>query len=205
MGFLAWTPLVRVPAFLLLFCAGYAASQYLPILYRWSDLSHVGHVLGNVGRGEISEVGHPEFAFALACAIVSTAFALAFAMLLLHVVPIRVSLFRACRTLGDTRDPQAFESRFDGVDQRLSKHPLIGHAWQEFAKTCSREATVVRTVRPGMFFNSGVARERLAGLKLMPTLPGYFVGLGLLLTFVGLVIALSKAAGGVSGSPENMT
>ena len=56
-----------------------------------------------------------------------------------------------------------------------------------------------------MFFNSGVVRERLAGLKLMPTLPGYFVGLGLLLTFVGLVIALSKAAGGVSGSPENIT
>jgi len=43
------------------------------------------------------------------------------------------------------------------------------------------------------------------GMKLMPTVPGYFVGLGLLLTFVGLVIALSKAAAGVTGSPEGMT
>lgn len=45
------------------------------------------------------------------------------------------------------------------------------------------------TVRPHTFFNPGVARERLGGLQMMNAVPGYFVGLGLLLTFIGLVFA----------------
>jgi hypothetical protein len=45
-------------------------------------------------------------------------------------------------------------------------------------------------------FNLGAVRERIFGLKVMPTIPGYFVGLGLLFTFIGLVLALSEAAAG---------
>ena len=45
----------------------------------------------------------------------------------------------------------------------------------------------------------------LSGLKLLSTIPGYFVGVGLLLTFIGLVIALSKAASGTSSDAKSMT
>ena len=102
--------------------------------------------------------------------------------------------------------PQEFNKAFDKINQTLQANGLIGHAWTEFEKTCIRDLLVRRTVRPLSMINSGTARERLFGLRLMPTIPGYFVGLGLLLTFVGLVIALSKAVAGVSGaSPANMT
>jgi hypothetical protein len=60
-------------------------------------------------------------------------------------------------------------------------------------------------VRPETIFSAGVAREKLFGLKLLPSIPGYFVGLGLLLTFIGLVIALSVAASSASGNPAEMT
>ena len=61
------------------------------------------------------------------------------------------------------------------------------------------------TVRPQGYFNASVARDHMFGLRLMPSIPGYFVGLGLLLTFVGLVIALSKAAHGTGASADDMT
>ncbi|WP_461655672.1 anti-phage ZorAB system protein ZorA [Methylorubrum aminovorans] len=188
-----------------MFLVGYALSYLLPILSSKSNLGLMIGVVQEVGRGDFGNVGHSEFAFALACAIVSTAAAIAFAMLFTHVVAVRASLRTARKELGASTTPKAFLQDFDRVNQRLREHPLVGHAWEEFAKTCMRKTAVVRTTRPSAFLSPATARERLPGLKLMPTIPGYFVGLGLLLTFVGLVIALSKAAGGVTGSPENMT
>src|SRR5262249_23197257 len=61
------------------------------------------------------------------------------------------------------------------------------------------------TARPQTFFNSTLAREHMFSLRLMPSIPGYFVGLGLLLTFIGLVIALSKASHGTRASATDMT
>jgi hypothetical protein len=176
------------------------------VLSSRSNLALVRSVCGEIGRGDFANVGQPEFAFALACAIVSTAIGLAFASLFAHVLAIRMSLRLARKQFGAAApDEKAFLANFDRVNQRLSGHALVGHAWQEFAKTCMRDQVVIRTMRPASFFGPAVVRERLMGMKLMPTVPGYFVGLGLLLTFVGLVIALSKAAAGVAGSPENMT
>jgi len=201
-----WSGKVRYPLFWTLFIIGYAVSTWLPVLSAKSDLLLLTRVFGEIFRGEFKNIG-PEFAFALACAIVSVALALAFAMLFAHVMVIRLSLRRARKEFGaDAPDENAFLANFDQVNQRLSRDPLIGHAWQEFAKTCMREEIVIRTIRPGTFFSPSLARERLMGMKLMPTIPGYFVGLGLLLTFVGLVMALSKATAGVTaGSPEGMT
>jgi len=201
-----WSPMLRFPLFIALFAVGYAASYYLPLIATKSNLDLVGSVRAEIGRGKLENVGHREFAFALACVIVSVALALAFAFLFAHVIAIRLSLRFARREFGAVApDEKAFLINFDRVNQRLSRHGLIGYAWQECAKTCTREHVVVRTVRPSAFFNPSIVREQLIGMKLMPTVPGYFVGLGLLLTFIGLVIALSKAAAGVSGSPEGMT
>jgi hypothetical protein len=200
-----WSPIFRVPAFIALFAAGYWLSSHLPVLSSKSNLQGVGSAFVDIGQGNLEPVSNAEFAYALACSIVSTASGLAFAMLVLNLLAIRLSLLLAMRPLGRPKSPQEFKIAFDLVNHKLQDHALIGHAWTEFEKTCVRDVLIRRTIRPLSLINSGVARERLFGLRLMPTIPGYFVGLGLLLTFIGLVIALSKAAGGVSGSPENMT
>ncbi|MBE0701622.1 MAG: anti-phage defense protein ZorA, partial [Afipia sp.] len=67
------------------------------------------------------------------------------------------------------------------------------------------DRAIGNTVRPQVFFNPGLARERRGGLKMMNAVPGYFVGIGLLLTFVGLVFALYKAGAAASaGDAEIM-
>jgi methyl-accepting chemotaxis protein len=125
---------------------------------------------------------------------------------MVHVLAIQFSLWVARFELQQFKAPTEFQEKFDNISQALSEDKLIGHAWNEYAKTCVREKTVYATVRPQSFINPNIAREQLFGLKLMPTIPSYFVGLGLLLTFIGLVIALSKAAGDTAAaSPADMT
>jgi hypothetical protein len=146
----------------------------------------------------------------LACAIVSSATGLALAFLVMHVLMIRLNLGLATRFLANTETKKQFKERFDEIRDRLSRDPLIGRAWDDFERACIRpregsNTPIYSTVKPEIILNAGIARERLFGLKLLPSIPGYFVGLGLLLTFIGLVIALSVAASGASGDPGEMT
>ena len=70
-----------------------------------------------------------------------------------------------------------------------------------FDGTLVKSADVIlNTLRPQVFFNIGVLRDSVLGLKIMPGIPGYFVGLGLLFTFIGLVLALSEAAAGTTAA-----
>jgi hypothetical protein len=89
----------------------------------------------------------------------------------------------------------------------LARNALVGHGWRQFSAAVIREDNVVRyTVRPQTYINLADARGELFGLKMMSSIPGYFVGLGLLLTFIGLVLALNRAAGSTAaGSAEAMT
>ena len=205
-----WSPLVRGPLVIVFFMVGYLFSKFLPIISVRSNFHLVLQTLGQVAHANIENVANPDFAFALACEITSVAFALAFAFLFTHVLVVRLFLWRAKRRLAAYASPLKFEENFDKISQEMSNDDLLGNAWDAFAKTYVRDKLRDRTIhfataRPQGFFNAGVAREHLFGLKLMPSIPGYFVGLGLLLTFIGLVIALSKASHTTGVSVDEMS
>jgi methyl-accepting chemotaxis protein len=109
--------------------------------------------------------------------------------------------------LGCPGDFAGFAKGFDGISGRLERNAVVGHGWRQFVATIIREDNVVRyTVRPQTYINLADARGELFGLKMMSSIPGYFVGLGLLLTFIGLVLALNQAAASTAaGSAEAMT
>lgn len=79
----------------------------------------------------------------------------------------------------------------------------IRHTWKEFDETLIKpepddpRAIVCNTVRPQTFFNQVAIGPRF---RLFGALPGIFVGLGLLLTFFGLVSALYFATEGIEES-----
>ncbi|AMS40143.1 anti-phage ZorAB system protein ZorA [Aminobacter aminovorans] len=165
--------------------------------------------------GNIEGVSQPEFAYALAGILFIFAIGLAAAFLLLHVLPVILALSRAQRLVraagGNSRNRgevrKTFASGFELLRQRLARRWLIGHAWIEFEETLfdiDSPNAIGNTVRPQVFFNASVARERLSGLKMMNAVPGYFVGVGLLLTFVGLVLALYKAGTAAAAGDANV-
>ncbi len=198
-----WSAAVRIPLFWILVAGAlYALAPVMP----HSDWRLISSLTGQSQDGLMELVTKKDFAFALASAIVQFGLALGAAFLVAHVLLVRAALRAARKALGP-RSPERFAAGFDRVSQRLRRHALIGHAWLEFEETLVRADGAVRnTVRPQSFINLAHARERLTGLKMMASIPGFFVGLGLLLTFIGLVLALNKAAGSTTaGSASAMT
>ena len=138
MSRLRWSPWFRLPAFVAVFALGYSASLFLPIISHWSNGALVRKILTEVAGGNVSSVSNHEFAYALACVIVSSATGLALAFLVMHVLMIRLNLGLATRFLAKTETKKQFKERFDEIRDRLSRDPLIGRAWDDFERACIR-------------------------------------------------------------------
>lgn len=187
----------------------------VPLLDWHGGVKTLPHAIKELFQGNVAFVaeqfGHPEFSAALAKAIGSFAIGLLVAYGVMHAVLVRFTLWRARRILADYNNRRDFAIAYEAkVHDRLITHSLIGHAWKEFDETlvkpsASGEDIIRNTVRPQSFVNYAVVRDHLVGLKFIGSIGGYFVGLGLLLTFIGIVLALQKAAPAVqTGSADEM-
>lgn len=174
--------------------------RFLP----WVNYLLAFNTIVDAAGGNIDLISQRDFAYALAGILFVFAVGLGIAFFVLDIAPVMLALWwarhlvQAASGEGKNRSElrKRFASGFEGLRQRLSHNQLIGHAWIEFEETlvnADSERAIGNTVRPQVFFNAGVAREKMAGLKIMNAVPGYFVGIGLLLTFIGLVLALYKA------------
>lgn len=109
--------------------------------------------------------------------------------------------------------PESLAANLDDFAAQIPKvHAPLGHAWDEFAETLIRpdpnrpaDGGIVRnTVRPSSYFNVQATVEAGFHLPFWQALPNYFVGFGLLCTFLGLVSGLHFAAAGVAGADANL-
>ena len=101
----------------------------------------------------------------------------------------RIAFLKACRS------PSAFYDRIDQFDALMMSAPFLAHGWSEFIEAClftRREGNVnvEVSIRPGVFISLDEAEHSGLRLRWFHHLSGIFVGLGLLLTFIGLVAAL---------------
>ncbi len=148
--------------------------------------------------GELSRVTSAAFSFSLAKALVSFAFGLLIAFGVMHAAMASISIRGARIFIESFPSKRTFAGNFDQIRKKMTAHPLLGHAWKAFEDSLLVGGAPLRTTqRPQSFFNTAMLREKLIGLKIMPAAPSYFVGAGLLLTFVGLLIALYKTAEGM--------
>ena len=93
----------------------------------------------------------------------------------------------------ETEKRITFQSNYDVIDAALLSNQTTSAVWQEFRETLrgdQQHATILASTRPNNFFNP---RSLLVQYDFVRTLPNYFVGLGLLGTFIGLIAALTFA------------
>jgi hypothetical protein len=86
-----------------------------------------------------------------------------------------------------------FQENYGNIDRKLLSNKTIRDAWQEFRKTLiltskDNHSIILATSRPHNFFNSRTLRTQY---DFATSLPNFFVGLGLLGTFIGLIAALA--------------
>jgi hypothetical protein len=101
-------------------------------------------------------------------------------------------------------DPIAFAARFEACSHALSKDTILGRPWVGFEHSLIKPAAagspVIATEQPKVWFDlAALFRDTGADLRYHAALPGLLVGAGLLVTFLGLAVALSSASDIVSG------
>lgn len=91
---------------------------------------------------------------------------------------------------------------------KLRKDPLLGPSWLAFAETVvvprDGAAQPRATIRPEQLFQVGLLDRAGANLRYHAALPGLLVGSGLLVTFLGLSVALGNAAGIVAAKATDV-
>ena len=111
----------------------------------------------------------------------------------------------AIAVLDGVKDEQDFSENFGKISSDLRNVTLIRHAWSEFEETLIPPLLEVddpayrvfrNTKRPQDFFNSQTVLTDVKPILISDRL----IGFGLLLTFLGLVAALTKASGVFTGS-----
>ena len=172
-----------------------------------TDSNHqVAGYMGKWAEGLFALFKNNQFPLVLSAAIGAVALVLLVAYLLLVIAPQAISLRGLRADVEQYPDERAFAEKFHEVSQNLSANRLIGHAWKEFQETLVKPDDQIRvvqnTTRPQSFINFNCAQNASTALRIMPHIPNYFVGIGLLLTFVGLVAALKFASDSVGGDVD---
>ncbi|MGC8491834.1 MAG: hypothetical protein ACP5SH_08855, partial [Syntrophobacteraceae bacterium] len=118
--------------------------------------------------------------------------------------PVCIQLNACLKRLKEFASWEDFTKNFDNFRSFMDQRKIFKHAWGEFCKTIippnDNEARPIWiTVRPSTYFNTSDL-EHYLGLRSFQAWSNILVGMGLLLTFFGLVAALFFASQAISSA-----
>lgn len=141
-----------------------------------------------------------------ALAAIITVFGLSIILVALVQTIRQYRLVLLARSVVGKRTEEEFAKDFNLIDQDLSAVPMMDTAWSEFSETLvhpdfDEQGNLVtpckNTQRPQSYFN---LRELGMGPDFVKVFPSVFVGIGLSLTFLGLISALGEAVQAINAS-----
>ncbi len=125
-----------------------------------------------------------------------------------HSRPGKTDLQKVSKVLSTIQGQQDFTNRYGEVDALLSETKILKHGWEEFRETLvfpsdQDKIQVIRnTVRPGFYLHVSEIENTLR-LKRIHFVSNLLIGIGLLLTFIGLVAALTEAGAAIGANTTN--
>lgn len=118
--------------------------------------------------------------------------------------PLKNDIDFANRVFSRASDPQSYAEINAEVEESLSDNRFLEPIWLEYRETMSEGMTVTgdviyqNTKRPKDYFTAeAIARQR-GSMHELDYLPNIFVGIGLLVTFLGLTAAVYETATAIS-------
>jgi hypothetical protein len=153
----------------------------------------------------VDAINNPAFVYLSSLAIILAAIAASVAYWMRAILPARrrfSALRRAIRDLPSPREQKSATDAIRGLGEAVCNSGLFLSAWAGFQAETQRERRIPSTSFT-VFAEGDPTVDQSGRRGLMQALPGYFTSVGLLLTFIGLVVALYFAARGFrSGSME---
>ena len=134
---------------------------------------------------------------AIAVTILITAFLISIYMFIRYGHDLYL-INQAIKTIQPFQNEQSFSENYNKIDQNLTSINKINNAWDEFTETLllprsNQDGSLIvcaNTERPHDFFTLD---QLHMGPGFTKSLPNIFIGIGLSLTFLGLIAALSQA------------
>ncbi len=130
-------------------------------------------------------------------------------------VRLRIGIKSLCRALDSAtasltatpRRAREFAASYEAIGGSLQDAKIVGPAWRDWSATVitpEAAGTPVRsTSRPYTYFSLDLLRYCRINPRLHAAMPNLLVGVGLLLTFIGLAVALSSAGGMADPGVDN--
>jgi len=119
-------------------------------------------------------------------------------------------LNNAISVLSGFSTEEEFHNKYEEINEYFQQQSALGPCWREFTETIihphmarpgGTDPVIRNTSRPTDFFDAQAAGFATPTLRIAPNI---FVGVGLFLTFAGLIAALSTATAAMSGGSEQM-
>ena len=115
---------------------------------------------------------------------------------------------QAIKTIQPFQNEQSFSENYNEIDQDLTSIKKLNNAWDEFTETLllprsNQDGSIIvcaNTERPHDFFTLD---QLHMGPGFTKSLPNIFIGIGLSLTFLGLIAALSQAVIAINSAAES--
>lgn len=100
---------------------------------------------------------------------------------------------------GTPADSAQFAGAYEAISAAFRVAGIVGPIWRDWDATLITPAEAGRpvraTIRPGSYFTLDLLRECGINPRIHAAMPNLLVGVGLLLTFFGLMLALASAGG----------
>jgi methyl-accepting chemotaxis protein len=131
-------------------------------------------------------------------------------LFLIDTIYIRIQLRRRTRAVRRIKDNIEFAAAMPRVERLMLSSRYLRHSWQKFRETLIEPiptddralSAIHNTARPQEYFNTSEAGLRFPIYRAIPNL---LVGIGLLLTFLGLVSALFFTTTAIKDAAANIT
>ena len=144
---------------------------------------------------------------AIAFTILTTAFLISIYMLIRYGHDLYL-INQAIKTIQPFQNEQSFSENYNEIDQDLTSIKKLNNAWDEFTETLllprsNQDGSIIvcaNTERPHDFFTLD---QLHMGPGFTKSLPNIFIGIGLSLTFLGLIAALSQAVIAINSAAES--
>ena len=105
--------------------------------------------------------------------------------------------------LNEIPNQTAFYEQYESIDSKLSENSVFKVAWIRFSRTIvvnTDKKEIVLTQPPHEYFNEYSIIAPIINLRLWLAFPNFIVGGGLVLTFIGLVLAIYVASTGLGSA-----
>ena len=124
--------------------------------------------------------------------------------------PLRKDIANASRAFSASGHPESFAGIYNRVEETLNESRFLAPIWFEFRETMSRaerqDGTVIwqNTKRPQDYFTADAISKQRGSINAIDFWPNTFVGIGLLVTFLGLTVAVKDTAFAIKSASGNV-